>query len=61
VAHAAHHAPLGPCTATASSGIPPRHTLWRAHVCAPHHNLGAVLDGGADGEEAAHVQVRARA
>jgi hypothetical protein len=42
--------------ASATSGIPPQHTLWRTHVCAPHHNLAA-FEGSNEAEQEANVKV----
>lgn len=44
--------------ASATSGIPPQHTLWRTHVCAPRHNL-ATFEGssGSEAEEERNVRV----
>eukprot|EP00882_Tetradesmus_deserticola_P016374 GHRQ01017484.1.p1 GENE.GHRQ01017484.1~~GHRQ01017484.1.p1 ORF type:complete len:352 (+),score=106.48 GHRQ01017484.1:1505-2560(+) len=45
VAALGSHAPLGSCMAVASSGIPPKHKLWRTNVCSPHLGLSRALDG----------------
>ncbi|WIA13628.1 hypothetical protein OEZ85_007192 [Tetradesmus obliquus] len=45
VASLSTHAPLGSCMAVATSGIPPKHTLWRTNVCSPHFGLSRALDG----------------
>ncbi|KAF8060078.1 hypothetical protein HT031_005017 [Scenedesmus sp. PABB004] len=47
------HAQLGGCMAVATSGIPPKHTLWRTHVCASRHGLAHALDSGRQDEEEA--------
>eukprot|EP00879_Flechtneria_rotunda_P011006 GHRR01011501.1.p1 GENE.GHRR01011501.1~~GHRR01011501.1.p1 ORF type:complete len:711 (+),score=224.28 GHRR01011501.1:455-2587(+) len=53
----ASHAALGPCMAVATSGIPPRHTLWRTHVCAPHRGFSHALDANRhEDEEPSDVQ-----
>jgi hypothetical protein len=39
------HALLGSCMAVATSGIPPKHALWRTNVCSPHFGLSRALDG----------------
>jgi hypothetical protein len=31
--------------AVATSGIPPKHVLWRTNVCSPHFGLSHALDG----------------
>jgi hypothetical protein len=31
--------------AVATSGIPPKHTLWRTNLCSPHFGLSRALDG----------------
>eukprot|EP00878_Enallax_costatus_P020315 GHUV01021467.1.p1 GENE.GHUV01021467.1~~GHUV01021467.1.p1 ORF type:complete len:297 (+),score=35.87 GHUV01021467.1:307-1197(+) len=45
VASTRSHHVLGPCTALATSGIPPKHVLWRANVCARRHSISHALDG----------------
>jgi hypothetical protein len=39
------HASLGTCMAVATSGIPPKHVLWRTNVGSPHFGLSRALDG----------------
>jgi hypothetical protein len=46
--------------AVATSGIPPKHTLWRTNVCSPHYGLSRALDGSkVEDEEESPPEVRA--
>lgn len=49
------HTPLGPCMAAATSGIPPKHTLWHTNVCSPRFGMYHALDGSVVEDEDAHV------